>query len=64
MMLAAILLWISGGISLADTLIVLVMSFLVFNQIKAFGMGVSILRMAAPAFPAVKNSVFPLHVPC
>ena len=49
MMLAAVLLWINGGISLANALTVLVMSFLVFNQIKAFGMGVSMLRMAAAA---------------
>ena len=49
MMLAAILLWIGGGISTANALTVLVMSFLVFNQIKAFGMGVSMLRMAAAA---------------
>ena len=49
MMLASVLLWINGGISLANALTVLVMSFLVFNQIKAFGMGVSMLRMAAAA---------------
>lgn len=49
MMLAAVLLWIGGGMSLATALMVLVMSFLVFNQIKAFGMGVSMLWMAAAA---------------
>ncbi len=49
MMLAAILLWIDGKMSLADALTVLIMSFLVFNQIKAFGMGVSMLRLAAAA---------------
>lgn len=49
MMLAAILLWIGGSMSIANALMVLVMSFLVFNQIKAFGMGVSMLRMAAAA---------------
>lgn len=49
MMLAAILLWIHGSMSLANALMVLVMSFLVFNQIKAFGMGVSMLRLAAAA---------------
>ena len=47
MMLAAIWFWHSGTMSLANALMVLVMSFLVFNQIKAFGMGVSMLRMAA-----------------
>ena len=49
MMTAAVLLRISGAISIADALMVLVMSFLVFNQIKAFGMGVSMLRLAAAA---------------
>ncbi len=56
MMLAAILLWISDGISLADALMVLVMSFLVFNQIKAFGMGVSMLRMAAAAIDRTEET--------
>lgn len=56
MMLAAILLWIDGGISLANALMVLVMSFLVFNQIKAFGMGVSMLRMAAAAIDRTEET--------
>ena len=47
MMLAAVLLWKNGSLSLANALMVLVMSFMVFNQIKAFGMGVSMLRLAA-----------------
>ena len=49
MMLAAVLLWINGAMRLANALMALVMSFLVFNQIKAFGMGVSMLRLAAAA---------------
>ncbi len=49
MMLVAILLWINGTLSLANALMVLIMSFLVFNQIKAFGMGVSMLRLSAAA---------------
>ncbi len=49
MMLAAIRLWAVGSMSLPNALMVLVMSFLVFNQIKAFGMGVSMLRLAAAA---------------
>lgn len=49
MMLAAILLWQGGTMTLAKALMVLVMSFMVFNRIKAFGMGVSMLRMAAAA---------------
>ena len=47
MMLAAILLWMGGTMTLANALMVVVMSFMVFNQIKAFGMGVSMLRLAA-----------------
>ncbi len=47
MMLAAVVLWKNGTMSLANALMVLVMSFMVFNQIKAFGMGVSMLRLAA-----------------
>ena len=49
MMLAAVLLRINGTMSIANALMVLVMSFLVFNQIKAFGMGVSMLRLTAAA---------------
>ena len=49
MMLAAVWLWIGGTMKLAHALMALVMSFLVFNQIKAFGMGVSMLRLAAAA---------------
>ena len=47
MMLAAVLFWKNGTMTLANALMVLVMSFMVFNQIKAFGMGVSMLRLAA-----------------
>ncbi len=47
MMLAAVVFWANGTMSLANALMVLVIAFLVFNQIKAFGMGVSMLRMAA-----------------
>ena len=49
MMLAAIALRLGGGMTLPDALMVLVMSFLVFSQIRLFGMGVSMLRMAAAA---------------
>ncbi len=56
MMLAAILFWINGGMSLANALMVLVMSFLVFNQIKAFGMGVSMLRLAAAAIDRTQET--------
>ena len=47
MMMAAVVFWKNGTMPLANALMVLVMSFMVFNQIKAFGMGVSMLRMAA-----------------
>ena len=49
MMLAAVLLWMQSSMSIANALMTFVMSFLVFNQIKAFGMGVSMLRMTAAA---------------
>lgn len=49
MMLAAVLLWRADAMTLANALMGLVMSFLVFNQIKAFGMGVSMLRLTAAA---------------
>lgn len=42
--------------SLANALMVLVMSFLVFNQIKAFGMGVSMLRLAAAAIDRTEET--------
>lgn len=47
--LAAVLLWRNGSMTLPHALMVLVMSFLVFSQIKLFGMAVSMLRMTAAA---------------
>lgn len=49
MMAAAIILWRNGTMSLANALMTLVASFLVFSQIKLFGMGISMLRLAAAA---------------
>lgn len=49
MITASVLLLINGSIDIAKTLMIIIMSFLVFNQIKAFGMGVSMLRMSAAA---------------
>ena len=49
MMLAAVALWIGGSMTLPNALMALVVSFLVFSQIKLFGMGVSMLRMTAAA---------------
>ena len=49
MMAAAVVLWAKGGMTLPDALMTLVVSFLVFSQVKLFGMGVSMLRMTAAA---------------
>lgn len=47
--LAAILLWANGTMTFANALMTLVVSFMVFSQIKLFGMGVSMLRLTAAA---------------
>lgn len=47
MMLVAILCWADGAMSLANALMCIVMSFLVFGQVKLFGMGMSMLRLAS-----------------
>ena len=47
MMLAAILLWRNGAMTLPNALMTLIVSFMVFSQIRLFGMGVSMLRMTA-----------------
>lgn len=49
MMLAAVALWAVGSMTLPNALMVLVVSFLVFSQVKLFGMGVSMLRLAGAA---------------
>ena len=56
MMLAAILLWNSGAMPLANALMTLVVSFLVFSQVKLFGMGVSMLRLAAAAIDRTEET--------
>ena len=56
MMLAAVLFLLGGTMSLANALMVLVLSFLVFNQIRAFGMGVSMLRLAAAAIDRTEKT--------
>ena len=56
MMLAAILLWNSGTMPLASALMTLVVSFLVFSQVKLFGMGVSMLRLAAAAIDRTEET--------
>lgn len=47
MMLAAVGFWINGTMSAANALMSIVMSFLVFSQIKLFGMGIAMLRVAS-----------------
>lgn len=47
MMFAAIVCWAKGTIPIANALMCIVMSFLVFGQIKLFGMGMSMLRLAS-----------------
>lgn len=46
-MLAAVVFWINGTMSAANALMSIVMSFLIFSQIKLFGMGISMLRLAS-----------------
>ena len=59
MITVSVLLWINGSIDIAKTLMIIIMSFLVFNQIKAFGMGVSMLRMAAAIDRTVETEDMP-----
>ncbi len=47
MMFAAILLWRGGAMTLPNALMTLIVFFMVFSQIRLFGMGVSMLRMTA-----------------
>ena len=49
MMAAAVARWIGGSLTLPDALMAVVVSFLVFSQVKLFGMGVSMLRLAGAA---------------
>lgn len=47
MMFVAVICWANGTMSLANALMCIVMSFLVFGQVKLFGMGMSMLRLAS-----------------
>lgn len=47
MMVTTIICWADGTMPIANTLMCIVMSFLVFGQIKLFGMGMSMLRLAS-----------------
>lgn len=54
-----ILLRIHNGLSLPDALMTLILSFMVFSQIKLFGMGVSMLRMTAAIDRTVETEQMP-----
>ena len=56
MMLAAVVFSIRGTMTLPNALMTLVVSFLVFSQIKLFGMGVSMLRLAAAAIDRTEET--------
>ena len=56
MMLAAVMFSIRGTMTLPNALMTLVVSFLVFSQIKLFGMGVSMLRLAAAAIDRTEET--------
>lgn len=47
MIFVAVTSWLNGTMSLANTLMSIIVSFMVFSQIKLFGMGISMLRLAA-----------------
>ena len=56
MMLAAIRFCIGGSMMLPDALMTLIVSFLVFSQVKLFGMGVSMLRLAGAAIDRTEET--------
>ena len=56
MMFAAIRFWMGGTMTLANALMVIVVSFMVFGQIKLFGMGVSMLRLAAASIDRTEET--------
>ena len=56
MMLAAIRFCIGGSMALPDALMTLIVSFLVFSQVKLFGMGVSMLRLAGAAIDRTEET--------
>ena len=56
MMLAAIRFCIGGSMTLPDALMTLTVSFLVFSQVKLFGMGVSMLRLAGAAIDRTEET--------
>lgn len=47
MIFASVYYWINGTMPIAKALMCIVMSFMVFGQIKLFGMGISMLRLSS-----------------
>lgn len=47
MMAVSVICWADGTMSIANALMCIVMSFLVFGQIKLFGMGIAMLRLTS-----------------
>ena len=56
MMFLSIFCWINGTMPLANALMGIVMSFLVFSQVKLFGMGMSMLRMASASIDRTQQT--------
>lgn len=56
MILASIIFWADGTLSTANALMCIVMSFLVFGQIKLFGMGISMLRLASSSIDRTRQT--------
>ena len=56
MMFLSIFCWIKGTMPLANALMGIVMSFLVFSQVKLFGMGMSMLRLASASIDRTQQT--------
>lgn len=56
MIWAAVAFWRNGTMTLADTLMSIIVSFMVFSQIKLFGMGISMLRLAAASIDRTQQT--------
>lgn len=56
MMFVSIFCWANGTMPIANALMCIVMSFLVFGQIKLFGMGMSMLRLASASIDRTRQT--------
>ena len=56
MMFVSVSCWADGTMPIAKALMCIVMSFLVFNQIKLFGMGMSMLRLASASIDRTRQT--------